>query len=226
MIRWHLLLTLICILLFLLFPSLDLTVSRLFYDRGFSWEMHPLVRGVYTGVNILTRAFIACLLIAIAAKFLSPKLKKDWKLPSWHALLLLLFTLALGPGLLVHEVIKETIERPRPRHIVEFGGDLPYTPPLHLAATPGKSFVSGHASMGFYIGTFALLQRTRRRRRQWYAAGLAAGFGIGLVRIMQGGHFLSDVVFAGLFVLWVAILVDLLLRRLLPPQLRPHIPSE
>ena len=50
----------------------------------------------------------------------------------------------------------------------------------------------------------------RRRRQFWFLTGLFAGSMIGLVRIMQGGHFLSDVVFS-LVSIWA---VHLLIRAI------------
>ncbi len=58
--------------------------------------------------------------------------------------------------------------------------------------------MAGDAAAGFFLLSFALL--VRRRRGLAIAGALAAGAGLGAVRIIQGGHFLSDVVFAGLFV--------------------------
>jgi lipid A 4'-phosphatase len=45
----------------------------------------------------------------------------------------------------------------------------------------------------------------------WIALGFALGLGIGLVRIAQGGHFLSDVLFSG----WIVYGTALALRALI-----------
>jgi len=54
--------------------------------------------------------------------------------------------------------------------------------------------------MGFYLGAFAFLVPAGRRRTAIVAGAVAAGAATGLARIAQGGHFLSDIVFAGLAV--------------------------
>jgi lipid A 4'-phosphatase len=60
---------------------------------------------------------------------------------------------------------------------------------------------------------------------------MVAGLGLGLVRLAQGGHFLSDVLFAGLVMyfvvqvhrgLWVSMIM--LRRRGVEVPLRPLVP--
>lgn len=116
--------------------------------------------------------------------------------------------LIVGPGLVVNTTFKDNFGRPRPRDTVNFGGEHAF----HPVGTPGadrscKSFPSGHASMGFLLGVPALLAGTRRKFwfRAWVVLGISAGIGIGLVRIAQGGHWLSDVLWSGLFVYFTAI---------------------
>jgi lipid A 4'-phosphatase len=46
------------------------------------------------------------------------------------------------------------------------------------------------------------------RRKQWLLASLGLGSAIGLMRIAQGGHFLSDVLFAG----WTIWLIEQFIR--------------
>jgi membrane-associated PAP2 superfamily phosphatase len=108
--------------------------------------------------------------------------------------------LALGPGLAVNGVLKPYWSRPRPKEIKAFGGTQEYISvwqrgPLGV----GKSFPSGHASMGFYLMAPAFV--LYRRRPRWALAflllGLAGGAVIGLGRVAQGQHFPSDVLWAG-----------------------------
>ncbi|MGH7125190.1 MAG: phosphatase PAP2 family protein, partial [Stellaceae bacterium] len=76
------------------------------------------------------------------------------------------------------------------------------------------SFVSGHAAAGFGLVAFSFLTLDRRRRRVLRAGAVAAGSLIGLARMAQGAHFLSDVVFAGLVVWGIAwVLAWALLER-------------
>jgi lipid A 4'-phosphatase len=69
-------------------------------------------------------------------------------------------------------------------------------------------FVSGHAAAGFSLMTWGIWSAWPRRKR-WLVIGTAAGLFIGSVRIMQGGHFLSDVIFSG----WAVWLIYVLMRQ-------------
>jgi undecaprenyl-diphosphatase len=93
--------------------------------------------------------------------------------------------------------------------VVEFGGSRDFTaaPLPATACDKNCSFVSGHASVGFALIAFSFLA-TGRRRRAIGAGAVAAGALIGLARMIQGAHFLSDVVFAGFIVCGIAWLLD------------------
>ncbi len=112
----------------------------------------------------------------------------------------------MGPGLVVNAVLKDHWGRARPVNIEQFGSQKRFTPPLILSDQEGKSFTSGDASVGFFLSAFAFLF-TGRRRKLLYAGGIAAGLLIGLVRIVMGAHFLSDVLFSGVAVLMMVHLL-------------------
>ncbi len=134
--------------------------------------------------------------------------RKNWR--GWRTAAFLPLLMLLGPGLVVNAVLKEHWGRPRPRQLTEFGGEklgLPelYLPPWQRGMAGGGrfSFPSGHASMGFFLmGPFFLLRHSRRRSAAWLAlgGGAAAGLVMGFARITQGGHFLTDVLWAGVVV--------------------------
>jgi lipid A 4'-phosphatase len=64
--------------------------------------------------------------------------------------------------------------------------------------------------MGFYLAAVGLA--FPRHRRAWLVAGLAAGSAIGLLRLAQGAHFLSDIVFAGMLTWFVALVLAAVMR--------------
>jgi membrane-associated PAP2 superfamily phosphatase len=116
-----------------------------------------------------------------------------------HCLVLILAVI-LGPGLLVNGLLKPMWGRPRPRQIVRFGGSQPYRSWWQPAGPGGgKSFPSGHASMGYVLVAGAVLVPHRRvwQHRLAWAGALGYGTLVGLARIVQGAHFASDVVWAG-----------------------------
>jgi lipid A 4'-phosphatase len=123
------------------------------------------------------------------------------------AYLVLMF--ALGPALIANTVLKDHWHRARPAHTEQFGGQKHYTPPLLIADQCDRncSFISGEASLGFAFMAFGFVARTPQRRRLGIAAGITLGSLFGLLRMAEGGHYLSDVYFAGLFMALIAWLL-------------------
>ncbi|MCI0518458.1 MAG: phosphatase PAP2 family protein [Woeseiaceae bacterium] len=183
------------------FPALDLAVSGAFHDPfdGFWLKSHPLARFIYDLVPWVSRAIFAGLILFLLGGWVFYRRHAAFTRRRRAALFLLLVAL-VGPLLLVNGVFKEHWGRARPSQVTEFGGAKQFT----RAAVPADqcakncSFVSGHASVGFYFLALAFVWP--RRRVLWLGLGTAAGLLVGLVRIVQGGHFLSDVVFAGIVV--------------------------
>lgn len=112
----------------------------------------------------------------------------------------LIFVLALGPGIIVNSILKDHWGRPRPRDAAELGGQYRFEEILAIdLSSPGKSFPCGHATMGFFFFAGYFLLRSRHRAAAhaflWFA--LVYGTLIGVARLMQGGHFASDTLWAG-----------------------------
>lgn len=196
------------IAVFLLAPGLDLWASGLFYrpGEGFFLANTGVVRALYLAVPWIVAAEAVGIPLLLAAGWWRGR----WVLgigPKQAAFVLLV--LALGPGVAVNTVLKDHWGRARPSQVTEFGGAQAFTPaPLPATVCDRNcSFVSGHASVGFGLIAFAFLAGDRRRRRALGAGAGAAGTAIGLVRMAQGAHFLSDVVFAGLVVCGIAWLL-------------------
>jgi membrane-associated PAP2 superfamily phosphatase len=145
--------------------------------------------------QLLALAGLAVFVVAL----MRPQMRR-W----WRAGLFVVLALGIGPGLVVNSVLKEHWNRPRPRHLREFGGDAMYRP----AGVPGpdgegrNSFPSGHASMGFFLMTPYFILRHNRRLAAIAVLvfGVGAGLAIGWARVCQGGHFPSDVLWAGAIV--------------------------
>ncbi len=195
-------------------PQLDLAAAGLFYDPfdGFFLKDQPLVRFVYELVPWVSRAVIIALLVFVLLAWTWQR-RQPFFLAQRKAAVFLLLVALVGPLLLVNGVFKEHGGRARPSQVEQFGGAKQFT----RAAVPTDqcakncSFVSGHASSGFFFLAPAFVFATRRRT--WLAIGAGAGLGIGLVRMMQGGHFLSDVLFAGVVVYLTAWILHGLLYR-------------
>jgi hypothetical protein len=116
----------------------------------------------------------------------------------------------LGPGLIVNGVFKDNWGRPRPNQIAELGGTGVYLPPLRRGEPgKGKSFPSGHASVGYMLGAFFLVWLRRRPALAWSALAGSVFLGtlIGVGRMAAGDHFLSDVIWAWVIAFGIAWLL-------------------
>jgi lipid A 4'-phosphatase len=219
-------LTLLIILftaIFLAYPEIDLQVSQHFYNKeqGFFLKDHAVIRFIYDLIPLLVMTLVGSMaLFAIAIK-LRPRvafLCNSKTYPTYRHMLFILSVLVLVPGVLVHYGAKPVFERPRPREITEFGGVKTYTAPFAISNQDGKSFISGHAATGFFFTCLALLFKSTRNRITAYIIGVSFGCIVGFGRIAQGGHFLSDVLFAGLVTLFVMHLMYWLLFVKYPPK--------
>lgn len=196
------------LVLFLVLPQIDLMVSGLFYTRGGGFVLAdwPPVLLVFRAVPWIAWGIVVVVAGASIWLFLF-----GW--PLWRldrkALLFITASTILGPGLLANTVLKDHWGRARPSQIQAFGGPHHFTPaPLPAEECARNcSFVSGHAALAFSLVAFAFLLPSGPPRRRAIAASLALGGVVGLVRIAQGGHFLSDVVYAGLLVLGTTALL-------------------
>ena len=217
----------VAVAFFMIVPQIDLWCAGLFYrEGGFYLSQWWPVRAIYAGVPYLTDAIV----IAVPAIYCVSL----WRgRPVWcidgRAAAFLLLALALGPGLIVNTVLKDHWGRARPTQVAEFGGTAEFTPaPLPAQQCARNcSFPAGHPAIGFYLGAFAMLAREQTRRRSLAGTAIVAGAAMGLARMAQGGHFLSDVAFSGLIVtgtnwlLYQAIMVKDWLRplaRIGPPR--------
>ena len=184
--------------LFWRWPALDLWPASQFYlaPREFWWTDLPISLWQKRIVRIIGAGAALVFLIGL----LRARAGRRWRgLPrrGWGYLLL---ALLIGPGLIVNLGMKEHWGRARPSYVEAFGGPQRYTPPLAPAQECDRNcgFVSGDAALGFFLMAGAFVDP--RRRRAWLLAGIAAGSIVGFWRMAAGGHFLSDVLFAGLVV--------------------------
>jgi lipid A 4'-phosphatase len=205
----------IAAVIFVGWPRLDLTVSGYFNlgPRDFALQHSDFAGAVRSTFKFVTWTTGVLVSVAIVLAITQGQRVLGLGIVQWAFLALVLVT---GPGLLANSTLKDHWGRPRPMQITEFGGPASFKPALDRTGGCEKncSFVSGEASSTFALG-FALAMLARRRRAYWMAAAVAAGGLVGLIRIGEGGHFFSDVIFAAVFMaLDVAILHWLLFRAL------------
>lgn len=93
-----------------------------------------------------------------------------------------------------------------PNHLILFGGDLPY---LNLwqhivAKTPAKCFPAAHASAGFSLYGLAFLPSLHQYRYKIFEGVTAAGWTMGLYKMLFGDHFFSHTLISMLLSLTIA----------------------
>jgi len=192
-------------LVFAIDPRLDLAVSALFFDpatKSFGGGYLPSMTRAREAAEWLITALAAFAFVSLAGKLLWPRQRAPLR---GRAAVFLLLSLALGPGILANAVLKDHWGRVRPIDVTEFGGTGRFTPwwDPRGACRANCSFIGGEPSGAFWTLAPAALTPPQWRPLA-YAAAFAFGAGIGTLRIAAGGHFFTDVVFAGVFMFLVA----------------------
>lgn len=208
-------LTLLTLVVFALWPGIDLAVSHYFYDRGgFIGRDGP---------DRIMREFLGDAPFVVLAAFVIPYFLRrfgravPWA-PDGRAIVFLVATLVIGPGLIVNVGLKNHWHRPRPSHTVDFHGGAEFKPWYRVdgACERNCSFVSGEAATGFWMVAPALLAPPPYQAPA-LAGALAFGLAASLLRVAFGGHYLSDVLLGGL----IALIVIEIARGVLWPRRDP-----
>ncbi len=193
--------------IFFVFPQIDLAISAFFFKDGiFYLAKTPIIKFIYSYAPFLA------VLTGIFAFFSSiyMTIQKTDVLFGFRKKIFIFMVLAIlvGPALIVNVVLKENFGRARPKDIVEFGGTKEFTRPLSISnqCETNCSFVSGHSSTGFYFCAVALIFSGRKKKLVFWG-GILLGTVIGLIRIIAGAHFASDVYFSFVAVYLSALLL-------------------
>jgi lipid A 4'-phosphatase len=187
-------------IIFAVDPPLDLQVASFFRKVAAQPEVRRFDRVVDTVRQIGPLVIVAATAPAVVA--LAAKIFRPWRpaLMSSRSALFLIMSLALGPGLLVNGILKEGWARPRPGMVAEFGGEYRFMPwwDPRGGCDSNCSFVSGETSSAVWMTAPAMLAPPPWRYAALGAAWLYA-LGFAFIRLLAGGHFLSDVIFAAIF---------------------------
>lgn len=183
--------------------EIDLAVSRWFYRDG-HFSANGFFSFFYSYAIIPGQLAGAIAALFLVLTYFVPDLQR-WRSP----LLAVLLTLVLGAGFIVHTLLKDHWGRPRPKQVIEFGGKQQfrtwYEPNFFHQPEPSRSFPCGHCTMGFFFfsAAFALRRTGHERWSHFFLVyAFAMGFFLGLSRIAQGGHFVTDVLMSGI-ILWI-----------------------
>ena len=203
------------LLVFNLAPGIDLAFSGLFHDPDsgrFTGNQHAVLGLIRHG---LWNAAKLCAITALVFGAHAAVTKRPTALPRrvWAFALLLI---VLGPIGLVNGLLKGFWGRARPMEIQQFGGTAEFTLPWVITdqCEWNCSFASGEASavacLAVIVGLF--LWRDVRRRGLLVALLSALVMVGGLLRVMSGRHFLSDVTWSLVLIATLAALLAQWLR--------------
>lgn len=185
-------------------PYIDLSFSSYFFEAGKGFQADGLAHWLYRYGPLFGQVTggVACLILILSF------FREDFSHFKRPALVVFL-SLVVGSGLIINGLLKEFWGRPRPRQIEQFGGNHSfrsfYEPRFGWSEEGIKSFPSGHASMGFFFFSLALVGYIERRKFLCVAGSVTAlllGLMLSYARISMGGHFFSDVL-ASALIMWL-----------------------
>jgi lipid A 4'-phosphatase len=182
----------------------DQNVARYFFQGQF--ESNSFYDFLYYYAVIPGEVLGVLALLLLIFSFFYRALK-PWFKPA----LVIFLTIIVGAVLVVHTLLKDHWGRPRPRQVIEFGGNQPFQPfyqPNLWNPERSRSFPCGHCTMGFCFFALARVCRRQGYMRLGFLClifAIVLGIALGIARMAQGGHFLSDVVVTA-FILWIASL--------------------
>ena len=194
--------------LFGLYPELDLKISAPFYDplkKDFVLRWNPMLMFLRDAAMWVVAALVAPAFIALGVKIFRPRSRL---LVAGRAIVFLIATIAVAPGLLTNVVLKDNWPRSRPIDVPQFNGEEKFTAWWDPRGGCPKncSFVGGETAGAFWTLAPAALAPPALRPFA-YGAALAFAVGVGGLRLAFGAHFFSDLVFSGVFtylILWLA----------------------
>ena len=198
--------TLLLSIIFFLFPSLDITVSGLFFGQDGKFIATESDWFIYF-IRKMLLPFMALLVffVPIAAVIKQIYFKEKILNIPVREWVYLFSCLIIGTGVVVNYIFKNLWGRARPNDTIQFGGQEPFTIPwLNVDyCNTNCSFVSGDVS--FFTLSLALL--IIFNKTSWNTFAYAAILLISLLRIMEGDHFLSDTVMS--FIITYVIIIGL-----------------
>lgn len=192
--------TIIISCIFISYPKIDICISSLFYSEGshkFYLKNNYILKFISHSAYYLAFLLLAYNSIIILVTFIKTR---SYKLINYRPQIILLLVFFIGSVLLVQTFSKHYFGRARPYKIIEFGGKKEFTPAFIVSnqCTLNCSFVSFHTSIGvlFLIYSFYL---TGNKRKLMMLSSYLLVVLFALTRVMQGKHFLSDVVISACF---------------------------
>src|SRR5690348_16764961 len=119
---WWLLPILVMVVFTPFTPILDMSIDQKFYSNGHFYN-NAFFKFMYDYGVVPAQIVGVIAFIILCLSYLFSYFKK-WREPS----LVLVLTIAVGAGFIVHILLKDHWGRPRPKQVVNFGGMQEYRP--------------------------------------------------------------------------------------------------
>ena len=194
------------VLFFILFPKFDIFFSKLFFfEEKFISDKYVFIRSLRSFLkdSMIVISIVSFLLIMV--NFFFKKKKKPILKPRTNLILIgFIVGPVIGCGLIANFYFKDNWGRARPINIQEFGGEKIYTQPFIISDQCERncSWISGEASAAFSFITGTIILKSPI----FFLLNIIFGIIVSFCRIAMGGHFLSDNIFAMIFMIYLAIL--------------------
>ena len=193
-------------------PTLDMYISGLFLgsDSKFLLQNYDILSIIFR--KVLLPILLAYMLIVpiISYVFKIDKVYFGHKFLA-KEIFFIWFSQIVTMLIFVNLILKNFWGRARPGDVVGLGGVDYFTPwyEYSVSCNTNCSFVSGDASVGFSVIILYLITKNI----VFFYISIVSGMVIGLVRIIEGGHFLSDVLFAGIVIIILNSLLFALYKK-------------
>ena len=196
------------------YSNFDIDLSWLFFDPNL--KLFPASAKHWEQMSREAARWLITLtalpsFVAIIGKLILPNRRMFM---SGSTALFLILTLAIGPGLITNLTLKDHWGRSRPIDVRVFGGTDRFTAWWDPSGPcPNNcSFIAGEPSGAFWTLAVAAVTPPGWRVLA-YGAATVFGVAIGVLRMAAGGHFFTDVVFAGVVMYLVAWMMHGLIFR-------------
>jgi lipid A 4'-phosphatase len=192
-------LSFVFVVLYLIWPELDMRIAAAFYDavtRTFPLRTDLIAMILRETAMIIAWAICAPAIVALLVKLVRPDRPM---LLRGRTVAYMVITMVLTAGIVTNLTFKSYWGRPRPAAVVEFNGQWQFKPWWQPGGECPKncSFFSGEAATAFWTYAPASLTPPAWRPLAYLGATIF-GIATGGLRVAFGGHFVSDVLVAGL----------------------------
>ncbi len=194
--------------------TFDVFLSGLFYygDAHFFLQSQDILSIVFRDI-LLSLLIVYVFILPIIGCFIPiHQIYFGYKF-RYKELIFILITGATTLILVVNVLLKNMWGRTRPNDILQFGGNDVFTPWYKFgdSCVSNCSFVSGDASVGFALIVLYFITK----KNIYIYLSVLFGVSLGFIRIIEGGHFLSDIIFSQIIVTGIIFASFITYKRLM-----------